>query len=226
MSRGESPAVAACVEAVEGLFGGLGRRLSASAESAARAFDETPVVTSERVMEIARPLAEELLADDDLIGAGLVMTPGRVADELHLLAWWQGEDRRPIVWPTPLERSADYSRQEWFRTPMQTGSAHVTGPYIDYVCTDEFVLTTTVPVRGASAGLIGVMGADVLAETLERLLSDVFRKAGATLVNHHDRAVLSGDPRTFAGDPIDRSEFPVVVPCTGFPLTVLARQPD
>ncbi|WP_435742088.1 cache domain-containing protein [Nocardioides sp. SYSU DS0663] len=216
---GSDPAATASA-AVAKFFTDLGARLTASGDQLAAALgDAAP--TSEQVLDATRPLALELLGDPRVLGAGFVAAPGFLADEPHLLAWWQGEDKELISASAALARSADYSRQEWFRTPQRTGRMHVTGPYIDYVCTDEFVLTTTVPVlRGGT--LLGVMGADVLAETLESELLSAFRAARATLVNHHGRAVLSGDPRTFAGDPVDRASFSVSLPCDGLPLSVLA----
>lgn len=216
----EPELAAAARSAVERSFTDLGARLTASGDQLAAGLGSTHP-TSDEVLTATRPLALDLLADPRVLGAGFVAAPGLLVDEPHLLAWWQGEDKDLISVSAALARSADYSRQEWFRTPRRTGRLHVAGPYIDYVCTDEFVLTTTVPVL-RDGELLGVMGADVLAETLEAELLPAFRRAGATLVNHHDRVVLSGDPRTFAGDPVDRAAFSTVLPCTGLPLAVIA----
>ena len=216
---GTTPAEAARA-AVEQFFHDLAARLTKSGERIAAEIGPSGS-TSEQVLRAAQPLALELLEDPRILGAGFVTVPGLLLDEPHLLAWWQGQVKELLSGSAALERSGDYSRQEWFRTPQRTGRPHVTGPYIDYVCTDEFVTTTTVPVT-RDGELIGVMGADVLAETLEAELLAAFRTAHATLVNHHGRAVLSGNPRTFAGDPVDQSAFAVVLPCEGLPLTVLA----
>lgn len=204
---------------VESFFHDLGARLAAHGERMAAALGGG-TRSREQVLSHARPLALALLEDSRLLGGGFVAAPGLLEDQEHLLAWWQGEDRELMSGSAALGRSADYSHQEWFRTPARTGRLHVTGPYIDYVCTDEFVLTTTVPVT-TQGRLLGVMGADVLAETLEKEMLAVFRTSGATLVNHHDRVVLSGDPRVFAGDPVSRSAYATVLACEGLPLTVL-----
>lgn len=204
---------------VESFFHDLGERLSVRGEQMATALAQG-ARSRQQVLSHAKPLALTLLEDPRVLGGGFVAAPGLLVDEEHLLAWWQGEDRELMSGSAALGRSADYSRQEWFRTPRRTGRLHVTGPYIDYVCTDEFVLTTTVPVMSGGQ-LLGVMGADVLAETLERELLATFRASRATLVNHHDRAVLSGDPHVFAGDPVSRSAYTTALPCEGLPLTVL-----
>ena len=213
--------VAAARTVAEDFFHDLGARLAASGDQIAGALGPGQARTASRVLTTAQPLAYALLEDPRVLGAGFVTAPGLLTDQAHLLAWWQGEAKEPISASAALERSADYSRQEWFRTPLRTSRLHVTGPYIDYVCTDELVLTTTVPVT-LDGEALGVMGADVLAETLEAEMLSAFRGAGATLVNHHDRVVLSGHPRTFAGDAFDRAAFALVLPCDGLPLTVVA----
>lgn len=206
-------------QAVQDFFGPLLASLRTSGDAIAPLFDAVSV-SAEEVLRVSRPFAFDVLQDPHTVGAGFVVSPGLLADETYLLAWWQGDDKERIPESAALVQSTDYSRQEWFRTPVRTGRSHVTGPYIDYVCTDEFVLTLTVPVVRAERTL-GVMGVDVLAETIERALVDVFRAEGATLVNHHDRAVLSGDPRVFAGDPVNRAAYATAAPCDGLPFTVL-----
>ena len=212
--------VATARTVVEEFFRELGARLTTDGELVALAL-EPSTRTVQHVLDVARPLAYGLLDDPRVLGGGFVAAPGVLSDGAHLLAWWQGENKEPISASAALQRAADYTRQEWFRTPQRTSRLHVTGPYVDYVCTDDFVLTTTVPVT-RDGEMLGVMGADILAETLESEMLIAFRDAGATLVNHHDRVVLSGQARTFAGDIVDRSNFTVVLPCDALPLTVIA----
>lgn len=210
---------AACVVEVERFFHAIAARLGDLAAAIAPAFDTVPA-TSERVLAIARPPSLALLSEPMVIGAGFVATRDAVADAAHLLAWWQGDDRERIPDSTVLSDSTDYSRQEWFRVPARTGDFHVTGPYIDYVCTDEYVVTSTLPVH-RDGRLLGVVGLDILAETLESVLMPTFRRTGATLINHHSRVMLSGDARIFAGEVVDRDRFSQAMTCTGLPATVL-----
>ncbi len=209
----------ACVEAVEALFHPLLHSLRESGDALAPLFDGD--VSAAQVLDAVRPHALEVLADAHTVGAGFVVSPGLLTDGEYRLAWWQGDDQGRIPDSIALVQSTDYSRQEWFRTPQRSHASHVTGPYIDYVCTDEFMLTSTVPVE-RDGRMLGVMGADVLAETVERTLLDTFRAAHATLVNDHDRVVLSSQVHLFAGEPVDRDAFATHVPCAGLPFTVLA----
>jgi len=208
-----------CARAVENLFNPLIETLWKSGAAIAPLFDHP--ASSADLLTTSQPYAFEILATPHTVGAGFVATPGLLTDETFLLAWWQGDDKERIPESIALVQSTDYSRQEWFRTPQRTHDSHVTGPYIDYVCTDEFMLTVTVPVE-RNGQMLGVMGADILAETVERMLLHDFRSAGATLVNHHGRAVLSADTQVFAGEPVSINDYARQLPCTGLPMSVLA----
>jgi len=70
--------------------------------------------------------------------------------------------------------------------------------------------------------LAGVVGADTLLEVFESLLLPPVRDAGCTVVNHHDRVVVSADPRQPAGRLVDRSAYTVALACPGTPFTVMA----
>jgi hypothetical protein len=86
----------------------------------------------------------------------------------------------------------------------------VTGPYVDYLCTDQYTLTFTQPlvVRGVFAG---VVGADVLVAWFEQHLHDVLDvldvldvpsggEDPCVLVNVAGRVVTSSDPTWVTGD--------------------------
>ena len=60
----------------------------------------------------------------------------------------------------------DYTHLPWYAVPRETGSAHITGPYIDYLCTDQQTLTLTRPVRRGGE-FAGVVGFDLLVRTFE-----------------------------------------------------------
>ena len=53
------------------------------------------------------------------------------------------------------------------------------------------------------------------------MLLEPFQEAGATLVNHHNRAVLSAEVEIFAGEPINPENFSQEVPCADLPLKVI-----
>lgn len=180
-------------------------------------------ITAADVTDVALPLTEAMLSRHPLYGGGFVAAPGFLADHHLYLAWWQGDDQRLLA-----KRAApgsgdlfDYSRMEWYRTPVSTGRGHVTGPFVDYVCSDEYILTATAPVMVGDTPA-GVVGADTLLETFESLMLPAVRAVDAILVNHYRRVVISADPRIPAGRLIDVDEYAVEAPCGNLPLTILA----
>jgi hypothetical protein len=157
------------------------------------------------------PACRELLAQREvpLAGAGFVAADGLLGDSPYWLEWWTAD---PRVGAASCRRLAaetdpssvgfrDYTELPWYAIPRETGRLHVTGPYVDYVCTDQHTLTTTRPVRreGRFAGVVGV---DMLAATMEDLLLPALDRTGrvCVVVNRAGRVVAASDPRWVAGD--------------------------
>ncbi|MEW1953068.1 cache domain-containing protein [Terrabacter sp. NPDC080008] len=153
----------------------------------------------------------ELLADPQtpVAGAGAVFAPGVLSDAPYWLEWWTVESREGAHAVTKLAAETDpravgfrdYTELPWYAKPFETGSRHVTGPYVDYLCTDQYTLTFTCPlfVAGSFAGVVGV---DVLVAWLEERLLDVMATVDRTcvLVNAAGRVVTSSDPTWVTGD--------------------------
>jgi hypothetical protein len=148
-----------------------------------------------------------------VIGAGFVAAPGAIVDADWHLAWWLGDRntfgmgstvphirRLEAVEDPAAESFRDYTTLEWWRVPERTGRRHITGPYVDYLCTDEYTLTLTEPVIFRDES-IGVVGADLYAEDLERALLPELRAAGSsvTLVNSSGRVLVSTDVHLATG---------------------------
>lgn len=185
-------------------------------------FEAGPV-DSAAVSDAAHPIAHGLLARGVVLGSGFVAARGALTDHPLYLAWWQGESQQFLGQAdAPAGDPLDYTRREWFRVPEQTGVRHVTGPYVDYVCTDEYVCTSTMPVL-VDGRMLGVVGADTLAETLENLLLDTLRDADATLVSESGRVVVSADPHLGAGTLVELGDYAEQIPCGTLPLTVVHR---
>lgn len=151
--------------------------------------------------------------DSAIIGAGFVAAPGAIVDAEWHLAWWLGDRntfgmgstvphirRLEAVEDPAAESFRDYTALEWWRVPERTGRRHITGPYVDYLCTDEYTLTLTEPVFFRNRSL-GVVGADLYAEDLERALLPELRAAGpsVTLVNSSGRVLVSTDVHLATG---------------------------
>ena len=163
------------------------------------------------------PLMEALVrrefADSDggVIGAGFVSAPSFLG--WHLAWWLGGQNAAGSALPTVGIRQLetiddsndesfrDYTALEWWQVPERTGRRHVTGPYVDYLCTDEYTLTLTLPVYRNVTELIGVVGIDLSVDQIERELVPRLT-AGVvtvTVVNASGRVVVSTDTRLATG---------------------------
>ena len=186
------------------------------------------------------------LTDPMLIGAGFIgdPAPDAPADNnpgLHF-AWWLGPvPANPLLSksdePTRLDVTIrsyteyvnDFSTLEWYRVPESTRRAHVTGPYVDHLCTCDYILTVTAPVlRGGE--MFGVVGADVYVRRLERDVMPALLAVGtgAAVVNEFGRVVVSTDLDLPVGALLASDEQAArweTRACAGTPFSVVARLP-
>ncbi len=168
----------------------------------------TGELTAETIDALTETFAVPAVTGETLLtGAGFVAAPGALSDAEWHLAWWLGTTgtprtaRRLATIDNPAhEQFRDYTALEWWRVPATTGARHLTGPYVDYVCTDDYTVTITTPVVLHGA-MVGVVGADALVDRLERVLLPVLRagETPATLVNASGRVVTSTDARREPG---------------------------
>lgn len=190
------------------------------------------------VDEIVAGLVLPVLAVDDppFVGAGFIADSDVVAARGVHFAWWLGPlDDNPVLGattePTRLDLTtrgyAEYLRDfrslEWFRVPAATFQAHITGPYVDHLCTCDYILTFTSPVRSPATGaLAGVMGADVAVRRLERDLLPAFLDADGplALIGESGRVIVSTSSAlpvgALASDDLER------MPCATTPFAIAA----
>lgn len=154
-----------------------------------------PTIASAVVADVA---AEELTARTSLFGMGYVVAPERHGGAL--MSWWQAlgdarEVRRLDAGATGTGTVRSYEELEWYAVPRRTGEPHMTGPYVDLLCTDQATLTFTTPlvVDGAFGG---VVGADVTVRSFECAVADALRAVGegALVVTDEGRVAASTDP--------------------------------
>jgi hypothetical protein len=198
--------------------------LAATARTAGRALTTADLAA-------LRPLLHaQLSAHRDLIsGAGFIAEPGLLGDVPAWLEWWQtGRDGelRPLLLDLDPATSAysDYTHWDWFALPRANGQRAVAGPYVDYLCSDEYSLTLSVPVYD-NGRFLGVAAADVYLRHFEAVVMPLLRRlpGPACLVNARGRVAASTDARRLAGSLL---KGPVAgVPCGEIPLVLVTAAP-
>ncbi|MBG0829573.1 hypothetical protein HS041_17540 [Planomonospora sp. ID67723] len=163
-------------------------------------------------------------------GIGFIAAPGLLADAPWYLEWWQ---ENPSGGPVRLVRDMDpassafydYSHWDWFAGPRSGEEHTLAGPYVDFLCTDEYSLTLSVPVR-REGEFIGVAAADVFVRRFEVAVLPVLRRVPgpAFLVNRQGRVVASTTARHLAGSVFRGAPGMAAHPCRDLPLALVAAQ--
>ncbi|GAA0413153.1 hypothetical protein Acor_11300 [Acrocarpospora corrugata] len=140
-----------------------------------------------------------------IAGIGFIAAPGLLADAAWYLEWWQeNPSGRPVQLLRDLDPSSsafyDYTHWDWYAGPLAGAEHTICGPYVDYLCTDEYSLTFSAPVTVAGA-FIGVAAADVFVRRFEAAVDPALREipAPALLTNAEGRVVASNTARWIAG---------------------------
>ncbi len=177
------------------------------------------VVTVEKALDAPSPGRSELRRVEPLVrhaleqnailhGAGFVAAPGVLSDSEWWLEWFAhavaAQDRvERLVADTNPDGAHffDYTLMPWYANPAAHGGRVITGPYVDYLCTDDYTLTFTRDVRAAE-GFAGVAGVDVRVSLVEDLMLPILRRwRGGVLavVNELGRVVVSNSASLLSG---------------------------
>ncbi|MGW7522408.1 cache domain-containing protein [Streptomyces sp. NPDC054783] len=250
---GRSPGVATLdTEAEAWVAAQVGGALEAVFETVAATRADTETLLGRVAAEDRRPVSADLaalrpglhvhLTRKALVsGVGFVAAPGLLADVPAWLEWWQsGADGevRPLLLDLDPRQSAysDYTHWDWFALPRDTGRRAVAGPYVDYLCSDEYSLTLSEPVL-IQGRFAGVAAADVYLRHFETAVLPLLRglPRPAHLVNARGRVAASADPAHLAGSLTKGPDFGELlsaarpgahdgmrlVPCRGVPLVLV-----
>lgn len=192
------------------------------------AMRRTGPLTTDRLDEVVEPSALRLFDTVDLpvYGSGFIAALDSLADANSHLAWWQGPERAQLVLASQSvnKEHIDYSELEWYRVPLATGEPHVAGPYVDYLCSDEYTITVAAPVH-VDGEFVGAVALDLLIDRVERDLTPRLAAFGddISIVNGVGRVLLSTSAARETGDTIrgdDLAGFERFA-CAGMALDVL-----
>ncbi|TAM68214.1 MAG: hypothetical protein EPN48_12105 [Microbacteriaceae bacterium] len=163
------------------------------------------------LIDLRGAIADVVQSPGPVLGAGVIVTPGILADARHWMEWWWAVPHRdPEALRVNLEPTApdffDYTSAEWYAIPERTGNRHVAGPYVDYVCRTEYAFTLAQPVR-VSGSFVGVAALDISASRFERHVLPALSSlpSAATLVNAAGRVIASTSPHVWPGQRVPAS---------------------
>ncbi|MGW2934768.1 cache domain-containing protein [Streptomyces sp. NPDC001156] len=238
---------------------GVAARVRRTLEAVFDTVADTREVTTALLTRVSapgrRPMSADLaalrpglhlhLARQELVsGVGFVVAPGLLADVPAWLEWWQtGSDGavRPLLLDLDPRQSAysDYTHWDWFALPRDTGRRAVAGPYVDYLCSDEYSLTLSAPVH-VEGRFAGVAAADVYLRHFEAAVMPLLQglPRPAHLVNARGRVAASADPAHLAGSLTKGPDFGALlagarpgrhaglrlVPCDDIPLVLVVAE--
>ena len=164
-------------------------------------------------------LVVDLINDNEnVLGAGMVPTPDFLSDMPWQSFWWtvkdqgaQGASISPLQISSDPQSSSfyDVTSQEWWASPRTSGHAYLTGPYIDYICSNEYTLTLSAPFEldHRFAGILGIdLSVSRTESTIESLLWHLNR--AAVLVGDSSRVIASTNDHLLCGDLVDDHASP------------------
>lgn len=166
----------------------------------------------EDLIDFRGEIADVIVAPGLISGAGVIVAPGVLTNAPFWMEWWWAvPDRDPETLRVNLEPAApdffDYTTADWYVTPERTGKRHIAGPYVDYVCSNEYAMTFAQPVR-AGGKFVGVAALDVTVAGFEALALPALESLGepATLVNGAGRVITSTSPDVWPGQRLEEFE--------------------
>lgn len=209
----------------------------------ASAVPRTTAITSDFESE-ARSVLDSLSGIAS--GCGFLATPNLFKDAVLSHTWWSLEDGAVEIARLDLDESSDsfydYTAKDFFRIAATTGQMAVDGPYVDYLGTNEYILTWGVPVL-LSGAFVGIVGIDVTLQDLQRqlLAMSSSHPQPQALVNSRGRVIFSTVAKPAPGSMVrspdlmswfqsgtrapSRNADMQVWPCAGLPWATLLLAP-
>jgi hypothetical protein len=166
-------------------------------------------------------------------GAGTFFAADSIDEGRRPVEWWYrktgGMERLDPDRMPGSNRYYDYEKLPFFTAAASTGKQILSGPYLDYLGFEEYILSFTAPfyVHGT---FTGVAGCDIRIKDLEPLIMPHLRAipGDAALINAGDRVILGNSRLYLVGDRIkpgtpNQRRIPVEVPHLGLSLITTAH---
>ena len=169
------------------------------------------IINKQEFDSLAERLTHPALEQDRrIIGAGLIPSPDFLPDAPWHSCWWTSRWNqtnqatiRPLrISDNPQSASFyNFTVQDWWTGPKNTDGLHITGPYIDYICSNEFTLTLSRPFY-VDHHFAGMAGLDLSAATLEHEVCEQLLRLDrpAALISHEQRVLASTNTSLLCGD--------------------------
>ncbi|HEY7433363.1 MAG TPA: cache domain-containing protein [Streptosporangiaceae bacterium] len=208
--RGGEALLAAISRRIGKVLGSVAELGDAMTALAASAAGQRPLRRPD--LASLRPLAATVLRRHQglVAGAGVVLAPTVLADAARWIEWcWAGPNGAISRLDVDLDPGSaefyDYTTTEWYREPARTGRRWVAGPYVDYICTHQYTFTLSAPLTLGDR-FLGVAGADILADRVERLVLPGLARlgAGTVLVSGHGRVIAASSASILPGTVLAR----------------------
>jgi hypothetical protein len=201
-------AIAEIGSEVEALF----EALRPVADGFARVAGLGGVLVREDLLDVRGAISDVFAAHAGFIaGCGVIPIPHLLGDAPYWMEWFFSvQGREPEALRVNLEPNApdffDYTAADWFVTPLRERQRHVAGPYVDYVCTNEYATTLALPVdvRGE---FVGIAALDVTVTGWESRILPLLRGIAEpmTLTNARGRVIATTSAFLSPGQRVDLS---------------------
>lgn len=218
--------------AIEPIFGQL-QQIRAAVESLLPSGSSAQRIRTRDLAGLDEVIKQALRRPRSLLhGAGFVTDTDVLADAPLGIRWWvvgatgQLSVGQHVIDPTRPDHY-EYTDMDWFTRPKGGELRCLYGPYVDYGGTNEYSITSSVPVTVAGR-FLGVAAGDLGLEQLEQALGAALRAGphGAMVVNAERRVILSSDPRHVTGSFLPGVGPWAEQPCPDLPWTIcVAGQP-
>jgi hypothetical protein len=146
-------------------------------------------------------------------GAGTFAAAEAVEEGGRPFEWWyrkgSGDKERLDADRMPgSQRYYDYEKLPFVTTAASTGKQTLSGPYLDYLGLEEYILSFTAPIF-VHGNFTGVAGCDIRIKDLEPLIMPhlLAVPGEAALINANNRVILGNSGMYLIGDRI-KSEAP------------------